>query len=78
MDTANEGGAWGIALLAAFLADGKGSKLEDYLNERIFSRMSGTTIAATQEEIDGYEVFAERYKKGLDVERAAIKAMDWD
>ncbi|MGI6003085.1 MAG: xylulokinase [Lachnospiraceae bacterium] len=78
MDTANEGGAWGIALLAAFLADGKGSKLEDYLNERIFSRMSGTTIAATQEEIDGYEVFAERYKKGLNVERAAIKAMDWD
>jgi sugar (pentulose or hexulose) kinase len=78
MDTASEGGAWGIALLAAYLADKKeGEKLEDYLDNRVFAELSGTTLAATPEEVEGFETFIARYKKGLDIERAAIKAMDW-
>ncbi len=78
MDTASEGGAWGIAVLAAYLADKReGEKLEDYLEQRIFSEMSGTTLEATPEEVEGFETFIERYKKGLDIERSAIKAMDW-
>lgn len=44
MDTASEGGAWGIALLAAYLTDKKeNEKLEDYLENRIFAGMSGVT-----------------------------------
>lgn len=78
MDTASEGGAWGIAVLAAYLADKKdGEKLEDYLDNRIFSGLSGTTLEATPEEVEGFETFIKRYKKGLDIEKAAIKAMDW-
>lgn len=79
MDTASEGGAWGIALLAAFLADKKeGEKLEDYLEERVFKNMSGQTIEPDKADVDGYEVFTERYKKGLSIEKAAIAAMDWE
>ena len=52
MDTASEGGAWGIALLAAYLADKKdGEKLEDFLDNRIFKELSGETIEPAKEEI---------------------------
>ncbi len=79
MDTASEGGAWGIALLAAYLADKKeGEKLEDYLESRIFSGMAGSTIQPDPADVEGFETFIERYKKGLDIEKAAIAAMDWE
>jgi sugar (pentulose or hexulose) kinase len=78
MDTASEGGAWGIAVLAAYLADKKdGEKLEDYLDRRIFAGLSGTTLEAEPDEIAGFETFMDRYKKGLAIEREAIKDMDW-
>ena len=45
MDTASEGGAWGIALLAAYMMDKEADeKLEDYLEKRIFGELSGETI----------------------------------
>ncbi len=78
METASEGGAWGIALLAAYLADGKKEgKLEDYLNNRIFKKLQGEVIMATPEEVQGYEEFTKHYVSGLDIEKAAIKAMNW-
>lgn len=78
MDTASEGGAWGIAVLAAYLADKKdGEKLEEYLDNRIFAELSGSTLAATPEEVSGFETFMDHYKKGLAIEKAAIGAMDW-
>lgn len=78
MDTASEGGAWGIALLAAYLIDKKpGEKLEDYLNMRIFQELAGETIEPTAEDVEGFQIFMEHYKAGLAVEKAAIEAMDW-
>ncbi len=78
MDTASEGGAWGIALLAAYLADKKdGESLEAYLENRIFSSMSGSTIAPDAADVEGFEIFMDRYKKGIAIEKAAITAMDW-
>ena len=79
MDTASEGGAWGIALLAAYLVNKRdGEKLEDYLDNRIFKELSGSTLQATPEEVEGFETFIERYKAGLDIEREAIRCMDWE
>ena len=79
MDTASEGGAWGIALLAAFLLrEDKAQTLEDYLEKKIFSNLSGSTIAPTQEEVDGFEDFMVRYKAGLEIEKKAIEVMDWE
>lgn len=78
MDTASEGGAWGIALLAAYLADKKdGEKLEDFLDNRIFKELSGETIEPTKEEIDGFNVFMDHYKAGLEIEKSAIEHMKW-
>lgn len=78
MDTASEGGAWGIALLSAFLIDRTpGEKLEDYLETRIFRGLSGETLAPRKEEVEGFKVFMERYQSGLSIEKCAIEAMDW-
>lgn len=78
MDTASEGGAWGIALLAAFLADKKeGEKLEDYLETRIFKELSGETLVPYKDDVEGFDVFMERYKKGLSIEKQAIEVMNW-
>lgn len=78
MDTASEGGAWGIALLAAYLADKMvGERLEDYLETRIFGELSGETVIPDERDTAGFHTFMERYKAGLSVERAAIEAMDW-
>ena len=78
MSTASEGGAWGIALLAAYLVDGKkDGKLEDYLDNRIFSKLAGEAIDPVPAEVEGYEVFTQRYIAGLEAEKAAISAMDW-
>ena len=79
MDTASEGGPWGQALLAMYMITGKkeGLSLEDYLDQRIFSAMAGSTITPTQEDIDGFETFTAHYREGLDVERAAVNCMKW-
>lgn len=78
MDTASEGGAWGIALLAAYLVDqNEGEHLEDYLENRIFVELSGETLHPTTEDIEGFRVFMERYKAGLAIEKSAIEHMNW-
>ena len=78
MATASEGGPWGMALLAAYMIDGrKDGKLEDYLEKRIFSGMVGTTIEPDPEEVKGMETFMKHYSDGLDIERAAVNTMKW-
>lgn len=78
MDTASEGGAWGIALLALYLVErAQGETLEAFLEKRIFSGMSGMTITPEAEEIEGFEKFMEHYRTGLAVEKAAIASMKW-
>lgn len=78
METASEGGAWGIALLAAYLADKKdGEKLEEFLDNRIFKSLSGETIVPEPEETAGFEKFMEHYRDGLAIEKAAIENMRW-
>ena len=78
MTTASEGGAWGIALLAAYLADGKAEgKLEEYLDKRVFAGSGGEAIAPDPAEVEGFEAFTRRYVAGLPVEKAAIASMNW-
>lgn len=78
MATASEGGAWGIALLAAYLADGKkDGKLEDYLDKRVFVNLTGETITPVPEDVAGFESFIKHYVAGLEIERAAITCVNW-
>ncbi|SHK67404.1 Sugar (pentulose or hexulose) kinase [Selenomonas ruminantium] len=78
MNTASEGGAWGIALLAAYRLDRQpGESLGDYLNHRIFAELDGDSVEASQDEINGFNKFMQHYRAGLCVEKAAIAALDW-
>lgn len=78
MDTASEGGAWGIALLAAYLVDRRpDEKLEDYLEMRIFKELYGETVMPCTEDAEGFKTFMKHYKSGLAIEKTAIEAMDW-
>lgn len=75
METAGEGGAWGIALLADYLVrKDEGESLTDYLNNKVFHDTEGTVMDPVAEDVDGYEKFMETYKKGLVIERAAVDA----
>lgn len=76
METASEGGAWGIALLASFmLHKTKNESLESFLSNRVFANDNGTTITPAKEDVDGFLAFMERYKKGLIIERAAVDGL---
>ena len=76
METAGEGGAWGIALLASYmLHKAESEPLEDYLSNKVFAGENGTTVAPDQRDVAGFAVFMERYKKGLVIERAAVDGL---
>jgi sugar (pentulose or hexulose) kinase len=76
METAGEGGAWGIALLAAYmLRKAADEPLETYLSTKVFAGEQGTTIAPDPADVGGFTAFMERYKKGLVIERAAVDAL---
>jgi sugar (pentulose or hexulose) kinase len=76
METAGEGGAWGIALLASYmLHKAEDEPLEDYLSGRVFAGEKGTTISPDPRDVDGFTAFMERYKKGLVIERAAVDGL---
>lgn len=75
METASEGGAWGMAILAAFAAGQTNETLEDYLEHRVFANQNCVTINPNPEESAGFAAFTSRYVKGLAIERAAIEAL---
>ena len=76
METAGEGGAWGIAVLAAFLAKKKdGQSLGEFLNEEIFAGNKGVKMDPVAEDVEGFEKFMEKYMKNLPAEKAAVEAL---
>ena len=76
METAGEGGAWGIALLASYmLHKAENEPLEAYLSDKVFADENGTTIAPDPVDVDGFATFMDRYKKGLVIERAAVDGL---
>ena len=73
METAGEGGPWGMALLAAYRVNrGEGESLEDYLANKVFAGAQVSTLAPEQADADGFEAFMARYRKGLAIERSAV------
>lgn len=72
METAGEGGAWGIAVLARYAFDSEGKSLDDYLNTKIFSRYKSTTIEPDEKDVQGFNEYLKRYKQALDVEKSAV------
>jgi len=76
MDTAGEGGAWGIALLAAYMLNkSEGESLASYLSKRVFADAHGSTVHPDEMSIRGFEDFLDRYKAGLIIEKAAVDVL---
>ena len=76
METAGEGGAWGIALLAAYEVQREESEtLEDYLADKVFAGNEGVKMEPDADDVAGFEKFIERFNKGLSIEQEAIKKM---
>ncbi len=72
LDTAGEGGAWGMALLAAFMArENKAVDLPGYL-EKAFAESMGNAVDPDPKDVEGFEDYFKRYTKGLAIERAAV------
>ncbi len=72
MENAGEGGAWGIAILAMY-QNYNSMTLEDFLNNKVFKNSNVSTVLASKDEIEGFEKFMDRYKKGLKIQRSAIE-----
>jgi len=72
MQTAGEGGAWGIALLASYMANRNGGeKLTDFLSGKVFVDMKGSTVSPSKEDVDGLNAYMKKYISGLSAVRAA-------
>ena len=73
MDTAGEGGPYGMALLAAFMANkAEGETLEEYLNRHVFNGVSGSTLEPDAADVAGFDAYIRSYKQLLEVERKAV------
>ncbi len=76
METAGEGGAWGIALLASYMLHREeGETLAEYLSRRVFADTESVTVKPKPSDVAGFEAFMERYTKGLAIEKAAIESL---
>lgn len=74
METAGEGGAWGIALLASYMKNREdGETLEAYLSQKVFAGQKGSTMAPDAADVKGFDEFMEKYVEALPVERAAVE-----
>lgn len=73
METAGEGGAWGIALLASYLVNNSDKlALADYLDKVVFAGNTGVEIAPKSEDVAGFNAYIENYKACLPVEETAV------
>jgi len=74
METAGEGGAWGIALLASYLVNKEaGQTLADFLDKKVFAGEAGVEMEPTAEEVAGFNAYIENYKAGLAIEKCAVE-----
>ena len=73
METAGEGGAWGIALLASYLVNNPDKlSLADYLEEVVFAGNTGVEVDPDPKDVEGFERYIENYKRGLAIEQCAV------
>ncbi len=74
METAGEGGAWGIALLASYMINkGADESLADFLESKVFAGQKGEKLEPVEKDVKGFNEFMKRYSAGLAIERAAVE-----
>lgn len=73
MKTAGEGGAWGMALLAAYLIEKEGLDLPSWLEDRVFAGDKGISVTPTAEEVEGFNAYLDNYRRSLPIEMTAVE-----
>ncbi|KNH20557.1 ATPase [Priestia megaterium] len=74
MNTAGEGGAWGMAILSSYMLNkSENESLEDFLDDKVFKEVTAQEIYPDELDVKGFEAFIKRYKKGLVIEKAAAE-----
>ncbi len=73
METAGEGGAWGIALLASYMVNKGGLTLADYLDAKVFAGATGEEVSPSPADVEGFNKYLETYKTCLGIEKAAVE-----
>lgn len=77
METAGEGGAWGIALLASYMVNkGADETLSQYLDDKVFAGQESVTLSPDAKDVEGFDTFIKRYSEGLAIERAAVDSLN--
>lgn len=77
METAGEGGAWGIALLASYMINkGADESLADFLESKVFAGQKGEKLEPVEKDVKGFNEFMKRYSAGLAIERAAVENLN--
>jgi sugar (pentulose or hexulose) kinase len=74
-ESASEGGAWGIAVLASYLSSAGDMDLGSYLRKRVFAGAESSTVDPDPRDVEGYTRYLESYRAGLAAERAAVTAL---
>ena len=78
METAGEGGAWGMAVLASYMKNkAENETLAEYLDKKIFAGVNGVEMAPIRKDVEGFYEFIGSYEKGLGIEAAAVSSMVW-
>ena len=76
METAGEGGPWGMAILAAYMAKKDENEAFDaYLNNKVFAGQTGSVMEPDPEDVKGFDAYIESYRAALEAEKAAVKAL---
>ena len=76
METAGEGGPWGMALLASYLTwNGEDETLQNYLEGKVFAGNAGTSEEPDAKDIEGFDKFIENYKGAIAVEKTASEVI---
>ena len=76
MTTAGEGGPYGMALLAAYMMDrADGEALDAFLDNRVFSQVTSTTLRPDEADVKGFDAYMAQFKGLLEAERAAVANM---
>jgi ribulokinase len=72
-ETASEGGAWGIALLALYVSRADKYSLDEFLSKKIFDKNTGSEIMADEKDVEGFKTFTQRYLNAVDIERLSVE-----
>lgn len=74
-ETAGEGGAWGMALLAAYMFEKRNLSLDGFLDSKVFSNRVGESVSPSADGVDGFNRYYKRFTECIGIEREAIRGL---